>query len=391
MLLIEMINNDIDVNGTTQKEYAHIAGVAEPTITRFKNRKANLGFDSILSIIKQKFPDREQQLMTDYMLSQDNQNARISLEYCMINQLPVIADQLIERLKSSNYSVNKEWAKVYEIERMRNKKEILPLEVIARVHRIDAKNHEMKILTKLLEVYGTYDQSNYTYLNSLIIGLEAQIEECKSLFMKRFFKLRLGQALSYIASHNNEIDTSRYYANMILENTDIPFFRATANQTLGRSYLYESLEKSLSFLKQAENYYIRSNREVYRKVVLSNINFVKCYWEKENTCNIDFQNNKTKEQLDFHDIGEIAFYEIKSGNIHKAKELLNTIDITEETDLIKAFYYYYMALAYEDDVDLYYDSIRFFHRCGEKFYIRLPLNELKRLGERESIFKIFLE
>jgi hypothetical protein len=387
-----MIINDIEVNGATQKQYAHVAGVTEATITRFINQKANLGFDSILSIVKHKFPDSEEKIMIDYMLSQENQNARISLEYCMINRLPEIADHLIDKLNNSEYSINREWARVYEVERMRNKKELSPLEVIARVHKIDAKNDEMRILAKLLEVYATYDQSNYTYLKGLIIGLEQRIEDCKSIFMKRSFKLRLGQALSYIALYNNEIDTCRHYANMIIENTDSPFFRATGYQTLGQSYLYENIEKSLSYLQQAINFYEKSNKEEHKKKVIRNINFVKCFWNSTvNTCNIDTNNINTIKELEFQELGELAFYEIKSGNNHKAKELLDTIVLSELTDWVKGFHYYYMSMACSDNIDLYYNSVRFFHKSGDKFHIMLPLSELKRLGERESILKVFME
>lgn len=385
------MTNDIEVNGTTQKQYAQMAGVSEPTITRFMNQKAILGFDSILSIVKHKFPDREEQLMTNYILSQDNQNARLALEYCMMNQMPEIADQLIDKLKNSEYSANKEWARVYEIEGMRIKKEISPHELIGMAHKIEAKSEEMKILAKLLDLYANYDLANYPYLQGLIIGLEQYIDDIKSGFMKRSFKLRLGQALSYIALFNNEVDSCRYYANMVIENTDNPYFIATAYHILGNSYLYETFEESLFFLNKALNYYDLSNREQYKKVVIRNMNFVKCFWNKEvNTCSSERQNSNEMKELEFDDICEIAFYEIINGNTHKAKEILATLDLLEMADRKKGFYYYYMALASGDNIDLFYDSVRYFQKSGDKYYIKLPLKELKRLGERESILSVFI-
>lgn len=386
-----MMTNDIEVNGTTQKQYAQMAGVSEPTITRFMNQKAILGFDSILSIVKHKFPDREEQLMTNYILSQDNQNARLALEYCMMNQMPEIADQLIDKLKNSEYSANKEWARVYEIEGMRIKKEISPHELIGMAHKIEAKSEEMKILAKLLDLYANYDLANYPYLQGLIIGLEQYIDDIKSGFMKRSFKLRLGQALSYIALFNNEVDSCRYYANMVIENTDNPYFIATAYHILGNSYLYETFEESLFFLNKALNYYDLSNREQYKKVVIRNMNFVKCFWNKEvNTCSRGHQNSNEMKELEFDDICEIAFYEIRNENTYKAKEILATFDLLEMADRKKGFYYYYMALASGDNIDLFYDSVRYFQKSGDKYYIKLPLKELKRLGERESILSVFI-
>lgn len=385
------MTNDIEVNGTTQKQYAQMAGVSEPTITRFMNQKAILGFDSILSIVKHKFPEGEEQLMTDYIRLQDNQNARLALEYCMINQLPEIADLLIDKLKKSEYSINKEWARLYEIERMRTKKEISSQELIGMVHKIGAKSEEMKIMSEFLEVYANYDLANYSYLQGLIIGLEQRIEGIKSRCMKSSFKLRLGQALSYIALFNNEVDSCRYYANMIIENTDNPYFMATAYHILGNSYLYETFEESLFFLNKALNYYDLSNREQHKKVVMRTMNFVKCFWnDKVNTCNIGYQNNIAIEDLLFQDIGELAFYEIRNENTHKAKKWLDAIDLSELTDSNKGFYYYYMALACGDNIDLFYDSVRYFRKSGDKYYIKLPLKELKRLGERESILSVFI-
>jgi hypothetical protein len=387
-----MIINDIEVNGATQKEYAHTAGVAETTINRFINKKISLGFDSVLSIIKDKFPEYEVKIMMDYMISQDNQNARLSLEYCIMNQLPEIADQLIETLKNSEYVTNKEWARVYEVERMRIKKELSPQEVISRVLKIDAKSKEMKIQSKLLELYANYDLEKYTYLEGLIIGLEQQIEDCKSIFMKRSFKLRLGQALSYISLYNNEVATCRYYANMIVENTDNSYFKAIAYQSLGRSYLYESLEESLSYFQHAIHNYERSKKVEQIKIVLRNINFSKCFWNKNvNTCNIDLQSKSISVLTEFYDIVEVAFYSIRVGKVQKAKEMLDTIDLSKLTDLNKGYYYYYRALENNDNIDLYYKSIKHFHKSGDKFYLKLPLKELKRLGERESILEVFIE
>jgi hypothetical protein len=392
ILLIQMIINDIEVNGATQKEYAHTAGVAETTINRFINKKISLGFDSVLSIIKDKFPDYEEKIMMDYMIRQDNQNARLSLEYCIMNQLPEIADQLIEKLKNSQYVANKEWGKVYEIERMRIKKEISPQEVIARVLKIDAKSKEMKIQSKILELYANFDLEKYTYLEPLIIGLEQRIEDCNSIFMKRSFKLRLGQALSYISLYNNEVATCRYYANMIIENTDNSYFKAIAYQTLGISYLFENFEESLSFFQHAIHNYEISKKVEQIKIVLRNINFSKCFWNTNvNTCNINLQSKNTLMRVEFYDIVEVVFYAIRVGEVQKAKEMLDTIDLSKLTDWNKGYYYYYRALENNDNIDLYFKSIKHFLKSGDKFHLQLPLKKLKKLGERESILEVFTE
>lgn len=382
ILLIQKMLNDIEVNGATQKQYAQIARVTEATITRFINQKATLGFDSILSIVKHKFPDREEQLMTDYIRSQDNQNARISLEYCMINQLPEIADELIEKLKKSDYYTNKEWARLYEIERMRNRKEISPQEVNEMVHKVEAKSEEMKILAKLLELYANYDLANYPYLQVLIIGLEQRIEDISSRSMKSSFKLRLGQALSYISLYNNDVETCRFYAHMVIENTDSPYFRATAYHIMGRSFLFESYEEGLQNFKKALDYYEQSHRKKYQEYVLHNIKFLDSFWNRASGYKIDFDTNFLKD---------FAYYEVKGGNKEKAKQLIGEVDFESLSSWSKGFYSYYKALVNDDNVDVFYDSVRYFYKSGDKFYIKLPLNELKRLGERESILRVFLE
>jgi hypothetical protein len=392
ILLIQMIINDIEVNGATQKEYAQMAGVAETTINRFINKKISLGFDSVLSIIKGKFPDYEEKIMMDYIPSQDNQNARLSLEYCMINRLPEIADQLIVKLNGSEYVANKEWARVYEVERMRNKKEISPNEVIERVHKIDAKSEDMKILSKILELYANFNLENFQFLHAIIGGLEQRIEDCKSGVMMRSFKLRLGQLVSNIYLLNNKVDKCRYYANMVIDNTDNAFFMATAYHTLGHSYLYENLEDCLSYFNRAINFYEYSKSQQQIKTVFRNMNFVKCYWNKENNSyNIDLQNKINVEELEFYDILEIAFFAIRNKDYKLAIEWLDSIELQGLTDRSKGFYYYYRALANDNDLDTYYKSVKYFNNSGDRFYLNLPLKELKILGERESILEAFTE
>jgi predicted XRE-type DNA-binding protein len=383
ILLIEMMINDIEVNGVTQKQYANLAKVSEPTINRFINQKIVLGFDSVLNIVKHKFPDREKQIMRDYIVLQENQNARLSLEYCMINKMPEIADQIIYKLKNSEYPVNKEWAKIYEIERMRNKKEITPLEVNERVHIVEAKSEEMKVMSKLLQIYANYDLANYPYLQGLVVGLEQRIDAIKSSSMKSSFKLRLGQILSYMSLYNNEVDACRYYANMVIENTDSPYFRATGYHIMGRSFLYDSYEEGLKSFKQALYYYKQIEQEKLQEAILRNIKFLDSFWNKVSEYVIDFDNN--------HYINDLAYYEVKAGNKDKAIQINGKVDLEQLNNWEKGFYYYYKAVIYDDNVDLYYDSVRYFRKSGDKFYIKLPLIELKRLGERDSILKAFLE
>ncbi|WP_175495015.1 hypothetical protein [Paenibacillus sp. cl141a] len=68
---------------------------------------------------------------------------------------------------------------------------------------------------------------------------------------------------------------------------------------------------------------------------------------------------------------------------------MNEIDINDLTDRQRAFCWYYKGLL-KDETKFQYHSIDFFVKIADYYRLRLPVEELRKLGENEEALKIFL-
>src|SRR5690606_32044180 len=112
------------------------------------------------------------------------------------------------------------------------------------------------------------------------------------------------------------------------------------------------------------------------KIMEYNISFLHSYWKIEHEFN-------TLKPNEYDALTNYIFYLIQTGEKSHAETLLNEINVDELSDYRQAFYWYYLGLL-TDKTTFFYQSIDYFVKINDYYHMRLPIEELRKLGENEE-------
>lgn len=366
-----------------QRVLSRVAGINESSVSRYLHGHEGANFESVLRIVKFLFPDNEVEVMAEYVLTQQSKNARISLEYCVMNKLHNELAVLMEKLSISVNPVDKEWAAMYGLIKEHRENNTSPYDLLTKVEVFKPKELEMQILKSILKGYLYYDLGQYQALALHVNEAKEQITEIKSEFIRNSFNVRMGLLLGPVYLHSNNVKKARSYMNEILVQDWFGHVKASAYSQLGYSYMFDDYLMSNTYLERALTLFNELGDIKNSEIVVNDISFLHSYWK----INHEFS---TLKPNDYGTLTSYIFHLIKMGEKSQAQTLLNEIKVDELlSDYRKAFYWYYLGLL-TDKTTFYYQSIDYFVKINDYFHMRLPIEELRKLGENEEALKIFL-
>ncbi|GAA0378836.1 AimR family lysis-lysogeny pheromone receptor [Bacillus horti] len=358
-----------------QRKLSRVAGVNDSTISRYLNGYEQLNFESTLKIVKHLYQDKEKEIMEEYVVTQKSRNARYSMEYCIMNQLPVFCDQILEKLSTSSNPIDKEWASMYSLIRLRRTKKLNPSELLKQVEIINPRELDMQVLKGILKGYIYFDMKDYYSVAMHIRETEVLLQEMKEGFIKEAYQVRFGLIMNYVSLFANDVEKARYYSSLVIGQDYFERSKAVAYHHLGHSYLFEDYEKSKQYFDKAIELFKKYNPEDERiRIAHFNFAFLQTYWGKRREFPLDFKNDAEKS--------DYVFYLIQRGETNKAKQLIDEIDFNEIPEWNKAFYLYYQGLLHKER-DYFYQSIERFRKAGDYFHLKPAVEELRKLGESE--------
>jgi tetratricopeptide (TPR) repeat protein len=361
-MIREMIDHELARRNVEYETLAGAIGVQAPSIRSFINGEY-IEFQHVLKMTKYLFPERERELMKEYILTSDIETGKIGLEYCMTHSLLDTADVLIDRLRVSNEPEDIEWAMVYELHRKGQKGVGHPLERIQEANQMHPKTREMFILLQIGVIYDFFDVGSFEKCFELAYGLEYLIPKVDDVFLRGSLNVRLGQTLSAISLHINQLEEARKYVRLVLDHTDSETFREMAYHNLGNTFILDDFDKALYYLKKSNIMKCKGS-----------INFLHNYWDVEPP----YLNFESMQPDDVHDV---AFHLIRKGETSEAKKLLEGIHLSTLDDYKLGFHYYYVGLITKHKED-FFRSIKHFEVAGHNYFRRCPLKELEKLGEK---------
>jgi tetratricopeptide (TPR) repeat protein len=139
----------------------------------------------------------------------------------------------------------------------------------------------------------------------------------------------------------------------------------------------ESYEKALKYLNEGLKITEKFNLENTKTQIIRSLNFVMNYWGEKP----DYLNHNSNEIPDLH---EVAFFYIRNSNYKMAIDILDSMNLDSMNELQKGFHYFYRGLI-GNSKEYFYKSVTHFKMSGDCFYRKLPLIELRKLGEHEMI------
>jgi len=380
--LKQMIKNEMEKDKTLAKRITKLIGYANPsTLYKFLNNEKRdfEEFNTMLTIIRELFPDKEKELMMEIAQTLDPNKhiTRVALEYATITKHEELKKYLIEKLAGAKNIESKDFAFIYELDDKLAKKEISSHEGIELINRKGFTSFEARVFSKIVLIYEYYKLGIIDILFDIAKLLNMELKSIEEKYLLQSYKARLGSVMTGVCLHKGLINEAREHGTNVI-NSDIPYsIKAVTHLFMGNSYIMESYEKALKYLNEGLKITEKFNLENTKTQIIRSLNFVMNYWGEKP----DYLNHNSNEIPDLH---EVAFFYIRNSNYKMAIDILDSMNLDSMNELQKGFHYFYRGLI-GNSKEYFYKSVTHFKMSGDCFYRKLPLIELRKLGEHEMI------
>ncbi|MDT0160371.1 AimR family lysis-lysogeny pheromone receptor [Bacillus sp. AG4(2022)] len=327
-------------------------------------------FDGFVRIVHELFPEDKFDLMFEFAksLNPNRMTARFMIEYAALYGLRDMKIELINKLADSDNDESKDWAFVYNIDHKLIVEEIGGFEAINQLSQRKYVSPEMKVYGKIVQFYSFYDMRNINMMTTLYNDIQVDIEDIKNNFTKSSYYTRLMLIETSVDLHSETI--SRVKEKLFFVDACLDPLKAYAYLQIGNSYMMTNYEKARDLFLRA----MECSSESTKVQIKRSFNFLSILWDK-------FDEYESDGSL-----SNELFFQAKQGLKDLAIETLNKIDIEALSDQEKGFNYYYQGILFSD-TNMFYQSIKYFNQCGEKFYKQLPLTELESRGVNKFILE----
>jgi tetratricopeptide (TPR) repeat protein len=327
-------------------------------------------FDGFVRIVHELFPEEKFDLMFKFAksLNPNRMTARFMVEYAAIYGKREMKLFMIDALNNSDNDESKDWAFVYGVDHKLITNEIGGFEAINQLSQRKYISPEMKVYNKIVQFYSFYDMRNINMMMTLLNDIQVDIEDIKNTFTKSSFFTRLMLIETSVDLHSEKI--SKLKERLFFIDTCLDPLKAHAFLQIGNSYMLSNYEKAKDLFTKG----LSCSSENTTFEIEKSLNFLSILW------------GKFEEYKPDGNVSNELFYHAKKGNKEIAIEILNGIEVEELNDQQKGFNYYYQGILF-NDVNKFYLSVKYFNKCGERFYKRLPLDELESRGENKFVIE----
>ncbi|WP_209124285.1 AimR family lysis-lysogeny pheromone receptor [Alkalihalobacillus sp. BA299] len=304
--------------------------------------------------------------------------ARTALEYAINNSMIDVLDHLIEKLSACENEESQNWAEVYRIDREVVKGNLSLIEATSTLTYIRTESKEINTFRKVLQLYNYYDLKSFEMISSMSELVRKEIEQLEDSYMKSSLLTRFNLIMQSVYVHLNQLELSRDYGKLIINNEVNELAKGIAFRSLGNSFIQSSMDFALEFLYKSKEKFLNLRHHVELTHTQRSINFAHCYWNKPEKFSRTSPYNALEEKQGY------AFYLIKTKDFQEAETLLNEVKQEISNDFQLGFHYYYRGLL-ENSEKRYYESVTHFKKAGDYYYRNLPLLELKKLGVNKVV------
>lgn len=373
--LKQLLINVCDSQRGKAKELSTIAGLSSGSalkklLIKEQGEIENVG--GLVKITQHEFKEDWKDLLHNFALEQNPEKitCKLMLEYASLYHCSELREKLTERMMDTDR--NSEWAYVYDIDHKIAKREIGFVEGISLLNRRSYVTPEARVYAKFAQMYCYYDMRNIAMLQNLTDGLEEEIEEIKNGFLRESFYGRLYRISLDVALHQDKaaplLESLFKIDNCLSPTKSIVYLQA------GNFYMMKNYYKALSYYKQA----LDCKTEITEVQINQSINFLNCLHGKTDTYVTADRSHSN-----------YLFYLIKSGKTKEALSVSKNMLTEKYTTHQMALHNYYLGLLHNDKT-YFYKSVQLFNECGEKFYKKLAIDELKSIGEPDCVLECLL-
>jgi hypothetical protein len=353
-------------------------GLSSGTISHCINDGTEINFVSCFKIAKLLASNTNSNfldLFSDMCLQfRRPKNIKCTLEFLASHGKLNHLEKLISFIKEGYNSPDlNDWADAYSI-LLEYKKSPKNFSYIHRLRSYSPKKVETKILSILIEMYYLHAQQKYNSMLTLSEIIELDLEKIKDSYIRSSFSHRLYQMIAYTYLYRfADTEKARFYAQKIIKFC--ADFSADSYYIVGTSFFFEDCDKCLAYLrKYVELLQQQGRNELAKSIIENDIPFVQAHWGLKQS---------SEENVS---LSERAHYEAKWGNKEIALDLVNKSIAVEG---VSPFKLYYKALA-TNESHLFFESLIFFSKKGNKFYAKLPYEYIKNHPTLGNAAKLLL-
>lgn len=352
-------------------EMAHIAGYSTPGAFLKMLRKEDgeiRYFQGFVDVVKLYFPDEYLELMSNYTedVNPDRRTAVQLLEFLSVNRQLKGLKILIDKMLNSK---NSDWAKAYLVQYEYQNSFPHPDydEFLKKIKKIRTTDEELSFFINNFKATCYVQKGNFSMTADIAEDIEYDIEIASPSYIVDSLKVKYYSTMSSINLRvYNRIEKARQFADNVLEvKSDISStYNGYANFIKGYSYLFESHDLVVKYLKASIDCYKGMNNQAIIEDLEEKIELANVHWGKQSTV-CKYPKNESHRQVISED-----------GN-----------PITTEDDSFSLF----LKGKRMQDKEILFSSFVSYLSNGDTFLSTFPRKELLKLGYNKNILNSLIE
>jgi hypothetical protein len=278
----------------------------------FHTNKQQFSFRKYLRLSFVVYPENQKEAMDGWCLRFDSVEAvKQSFEYASITRNKPLLKSLLDKHKDDK-SFCKHVA-IYTVLYDFYVDNICASDLISRLEKVGQLKGELAILSDIIKCYYYYYVEEYHLMLATAKQALKAIHKLsdRQLFIKESYLHRIAEVLGHVSLHLNDIESARFYANIII-NADICAKTVSgAYYILGMTYLAEDKTKCIEYLRARYEIARTLGEESIERNARRGLDIAKLYLNVQLDADSDpilqrLQNNKGSE-FELNLIKEAAF------------------------------------------------------------------------------------
>ncbi|HDR6243792.1 TPA: hypothetical protein QCU24_001495 [Bacillus cereus] len=358
-------------------DVANKIGVSKQYLQKFKSHGI-ISFTNLLKLtsiltLPNENPSKQ---LKEWCLELDSTEAiKHSFEYASLIRDKDLLNKLLEKHKNDCGTVG-EYVTVYSVLYKYMSDEISGNEIIKHLKMYNRPTDNMlNILIDIMKCYDYYHQKKFNAMFDLVDEIEQELnlidESDRKMFLKECYMYRLAEVFSPLNLQRKNLESSRYYAKVLIEANLCKKTVSDALYVLGMSYLIDNEKLCLNYLKESYDLSQKINDNSIEAAARYNLDVVKIY------LNISLPEDSDARLIN---------YQINPLNEYSRAGLEEILKEHGEKDFLRLF----LAIA-DSNPNRLYECFKEFLVQSNYLFVSLVAKEMRRRGDNSLLVQQMID
>jgi hypothetical protein len=308
----EICNRIDDHDSYTYHKVADLIGCTRQEMSSYHTDKQQFSFRKYLRLSFVLHPENQKEVMDGWCLRFDSvESIKQSFEYASITRNKELLKSLLDKHKDDT-SFSKHiavYTVLYDYYMFKYEAD----ELVNKLEKAGKLTGDLSILSDIMKCYYYYYVEEYHLMLATAKQAVKAIHKLsgRQLFIKECYLHRIAEVLGHVSLLLNDIESARFYAQVIINADICPKTVSSAAYILGMTYLSEDKTKCIEYLRKRYEIAKTLGEESIEKNARRGLDIAKLYLDVQLDADSDpillrLQNNKGSE-FELNLIKEAAF------------------------------------------------------------------------------------